>query len=90
MSKKADHKALIAEIASRSAASPTCALPWYRRHYAAHGETIKAIHDAWHAGELGDRPTTTSRIISEKLASLGIKVGTDGVRRWLNKNPGQW
>lgn len=91
MSKKASAKSILEEIAASAHAELSIGpKPWYRLNFAEHGDLLTSIHDAWHAGGLGKHIDPASRAISKKLASLGIKIGTDGVRRWLRKSPGQW
>lgn len=91
MSKKARAKSILDEIAhSAKEELQIGPKPWFRMYYAEHGDTLKSIHDAWHGGSLGKHVNPASRAIAKKLASLGINIGTDGVRRWLRKSPGQW
>jgi hypothetical protein len=53
-----------------------------------HRETLAAIHAAWHSGAFGTRRITAARTISQKLRELGITIGEQGVRTWLDLPPG--
>jgi hypothetical protein len=74
---------LVAEIASEIPIPRQGTQPWYRRLPAEHVDTVRAIHEAWHAGQLGTRRITAARVIAAKLERLGIQIGEQGVIHWL-------
>lgn len=74
---------LIAEIAGEIPAARQGTRPWYERVPDEHAATVKAIHDAWHAGAFGTRRITAARVIAPKLKTLGITIGEQGVISWL-------
>jgi hypothetical protein len=76
-------KDIVAEIAAAIPAATQGPRPWWERVSDEHVATVKAIHDAWHAGAFGSRKSTAARVIADKLKTLGITIGEQGVLAWL-------
>jgi hypothetical protein len=78
---------IVAEIAAAVPHAAPGSRPWHARVAEEHRETLAAIHAAWHAGAFGNRRITAARTISQKLRELGITIGEQGVRTWLDLPP---
>jgi hypothetical protein len=74
---------LVAEIAAAIPAGTQGSAPWYTRVPPEHQDTVRKIHEAWHSGRFGIRKITAARVIAQKLQSLGIAIGEQGVIAWL-------
>jgi hypothetical protein len=74
---------VIEEIAAAIPAGTQGTPPWYTRVPPEQAETVRAIHEAWHQGRFGTRRITAARAISQKLNTLGITIGEQGVISWL-------
>lgn len=84
MSKARD---IVAEIAAKVPKDIHGTKPWWLRVPEQHQATVKAIHRAWHAGTFGSHKRTAARVIVAALAEFGIKIGEQGVERWLSLPP---
>lgn len=74
---------IVAEIAAAIPQGQQGSQPWFVRVPEEHQATVRAIHEAWHAGLLGTRKKSAARVISAKLSTLGISIGEQGVIAWL-------
>ena len=75
---------IVAEIAAAVPRNQHGQLAWHVRAEAEHGDTLAAIHAAWHAGAFGPKKITAARTISAKLRTMGITIGEQGVMNWLD------
>jgi len=75
---------IVAEIAAAVPRNQHGQLPWHVRSQAEHGDTLAAIHAAWHAGVFGQKKKTAARAIADKLKTMGITIGEQGVMNWLD------